>query len=61
MPRPLRPVPIDRYVAKSLAEIARELNLTPMGVYYIEQKALRKLKQEFIERGVVTPTGRYDS
>jgi DNA-directed RNA polymerase specialized sigma subunit len=59
MPRPLRSVPIDRYVVKSLAEIARELGVTPMRVYQIEQAALKKIKKEFVKRGVVTKTGKY--
>ena len=59
MPRPKRQTPIDRYVVCSLAEIARELGVTPMRVYQIEQGALRKIKSELLSRGVVTARGQY--
>ncbi len=61
MPRPKRAVPIDRYVSMSLAQVAEKLGLTPMRVWQIEQQALEKIRQEFIARGLTTPSGRWAS
>jgi DNA-directed RNA polymerase specialized sigma subunit len=60
MPRPKRKVPIDRYVARSLKEIAKELGCTPMRVFQIERCALRKIKAELLSRRVVTARGQFD-
>jgi DNA-directed RNA polymerase specialized sigma subunit len=59
VPRPKRQTPVDRYVARSLKEIADELGVTPMRVFQIEQGALRKIRAELLSRGVVTAEGRY--
>lgn len=61
MPRPLRVTPIDRLVARTLKEIADELGCTLMAVYYIEQKALKKLRAELVARRIVTREGRYST
>ncbi len=60
MPRVKREVPIDRYVAKTLAEIAAELGCTPQAVRCCEKSALRKLREAFIRQGVVTRGGKYN-
>ncbi len=57
MPRPKRKVPIDRYVVRSLAEVARTMRLSPMRVYQIEQSALAKLRAAFEAKGF---RGNYD-
>ena len=54
-------MPIDRYVAESLKEIADEIGVTPMRVHQIEQAALRKIKTELLSRGIVTTRGQYAS
>ncbi len=61
MPRPKRAVPIERYTAMSLAQVSEQLGLTPMRIWQIEQKALEKIRQELIARGIVTPSGRWAS
>lgn len=60
MPRVKREVPIDRYVAMTLAEIARELRCTPQAVRCVEKNALAKLRKAFLAQRVVTREGRYD-
>jgi DNA-directed RNA polymerase sigma subunit (sigma70/sigma32) len=59
MPRPLRSIPIDRYVAMTLKQIAEELGCTPQAVADVERRALAKIRVAMIERGVVTREGRY--
>ncbi len=61
MPRPKRAVPMDRYVAMTLADVAIKLGVTPMAIYYIEQRALRKIRAELIARKITTPSGRFAS
>jgi DNA-directed RNA polymerase sigma subunit (sigma70/sigma32) len=61
MPRPKRQTPVDRYVVKTLAEIARELGVTPMRVYQIERGALLKIRAELLARRIVTAQGYYVS
>jgi len=61
VPRTKQTVPLERYVAKSLAEIARELGTSPQVVHYIERCALRKIKSELLSRGVVTARGQFDA
>ncbi len=57
MPRPKRQVPIDRYVVRTLAEIAAMMQISPMRVYQIEQRALEKLRRAFEAQGL---RGNYD-
>jgi len=53
--------PIDRGVSRnherSIYEVARIMGITPQGVWHLERSALRKLRQAFIERGVVNKKG----
>ena len=58
MPRPKRKVPIDRYVVRTLAEIAVLMRVSPMRVYQIEQSALAKLRRAFEAEGF---RGHYDN
>jgi DNA-directed RNA polymerase sigma subunit (sigma70/sigma32) len=60
MPRPKREVPIDRYVVKTMREVAEELGCSPQAVSDVEQRALRKLRVAFVERKIVTQGGRYN-
>ena len=58
MPRPKRKVPIDRYVVRTLAEVAVLMRVSPMRIYQIEQSALAKLRKAFEAEGF---RGHYDS
>jgi DNA-directed RNA polymerase specialized sigma24 family protein len=61
MPRPKREVPIDRYVVKTMREVAEELGCSPQAVSDVEQRAFRKLKQAFVEQRIVSHEGRYSN
>lgn len=57
MPRRKRGIVIDRYVKRTLAEIATVMRISPMRVWQIEQRALRKLRVAFEAQGM---RGNYD-
>ena len=61
MPRPKREVPIDRYVVKTMREIAAELGCSPQAVNDAEQRAMKKLRVAFVERGIISREGRYSN
>ena len=61
MPRVKRQTPVERYVVRSLSDIAKELGTSPQMVHYIERSALRKIKSELLSRGIVTARGQYDA
>ena len=56
-----RAVPIERYVAMTLPEIAKVFGVTPQAIRHTEKNALRKIREQLIARGVVTKEGRYAS
>lgn len=61
MPRPKRDIPIERLTTATLEEVARELGVSAMRVCQIEKVALAKLRAAFVERKIVTRSGRYES
>ena len=49
---------MDRYVVRTLAEVAALMRVSPMRVYQIEQSAFAKLRKAFEAEGF---RGHYDS